>query len=69
MPVKQLEKLLSVYWRYLPTDDLLVIKNESVGHIWGQFDGLQPEAHVAFFQNLIVQTMFQWHNCKEAKDM
>lgn len=53
--------------RYLAAGDLLVVNDEPVGHVWGQFVGLQPETHVTLLQNLIVQTMFQRNNCTETK--
>jgi len=52
---------------YLPTGDFFIVNNEPVGHGWGQFDSLQPETHVAFLQNLIVQTMFQRNDCIDTR--
>lgn len=50
---------------HLPAGDLLVVDDEPVGHGRGQLDGLQPEAHVAFLQDLVVQAVLQRNDCAD----
>lgn len=58
-----------IRWKFhLPTRDLLIINDESIGHRRGQFDGLYPESHMSFLQNLVVQIVFEWDNCTEMDD-
>lgn len=48
---------------YLPTGDFFVVHNEPVGHGWRQLDSLDPETHMSFLQNLIVEIVFQRNDC------